>query len=794
MHHLIELLIGLPRGFLSRSGQLSIQFHPQWPGQAWIGAGAWNFLLVLAALTIVFWVYRRDGRNRAVRIGLGVLRGVLLLLLILLLNRPTVTLSQSRTEPSVLAVMLDDSASMRVPDAPGNVSRLTAATNLFSASNDQLLQKLSHTHQLRFYRFDDSATAIATVPLKSKLPASTSAAKSLASIKPDGQGTAVESSVLSVMQDLQGQRIAGVVVMSDGRDTPTQSDSQTLDAIKGFNARVYPIAMGTTKPPREVQLQSMDVEDVAFKGDIVDVRLSIKDSGFSQGHRVTVVLQNGATGAPLPGINGEPATVSVALNKDRSTTAEVQWKPSDIGPVKVTARILNQPGELNAHNATRTSRVSVVDSKISVLFVDGYPRWEYRYLKNELIRDKTIDVSCLLTSADADFAQEGNTPIRRFPESIEELLKYDVVVIGDVDPLYFTDQQLQLISDFVSRRGGGLEMVAGPRFDPQAYRGTALEAALPVAIGKVQTTDLNEPLTHGYRPVLTPLGKASSIFRFFANPKENAAYLKNDLQPQFWYCRGVTVKPGVGEVLAHHPTAIGPNGKPAPLLVRGRFGAGRTIFSAMANSWRWRFYTGESNFDTYWVEQLRYLAKGRKIGQRRLSLTADQPVYDLGNTVHLSLRVIDPVLVQQLPDVLRVQVNDQHGQPVRMVSLTKRESTAGVYEGAFAADHVGRYTAVLPPVAGNDESIEAAIAVQLPRLELANPTVDPTTLSRLAAETLGKPIAFQSAAARLLKIPSAAKVIPVVTAEPLWSAPLVMVIFVLLIAVEWVARKWQGMV
>src|SRR5438105_14333446 len=106
-----------------------------------------------------------------------------------------------------------------------------------------------------------------------------------------------------------------------------------------------------------------------------------------------------------------------------------------------------------------------------------------------MIRDKPIDISCLLTSADPTCRQEGDIPITRFPESIEELMAYDVVLIGDVDPRQFSDAQLQLISDFVSKKGGGFGMVAGMRFSPAAYRNTALEALLPVNINKVESEE-----------------------------------------------------------------------------------------------------------------------------------------------------------------------------------------------------------------------------------------------------------------------------------------------------------------
>jgi len=121
MHRILEIILGLERGFLSREGELSLQFNPAWPGQQYVGAVSWNLLLVVLAILLVWYVYRREGRSRPVRIALGIVRGFLLAFLIVLLNRPVLTLGQSRTEASVVAIMIDDSISMRVRDA-GNGS------------------------------------------------------------------------------------------------------------------------------------------------------------------------------------------------------------------------------------------------------------------------------------------------------------------------------------------------------------------------------------------------------------------------------------------------------------------------------------------------------------------------------------------------------------------------------------------------------------------------------------------------------------------------------------------------
>ena len=401
---------------------------------------------------------------------------------------------------------------------------------------------------------------------------------------------------------------------------------------------------------------------------------------------------------------------------------------------------VKQPGEIDDTDNSRSALVTVLDAKITVLFVDGYPRWDYRYLKNALIRDKTFAVSCLLASADFNFLQEGNKPLPsagkniagHFPDTMEQLMEYDVVVLGDVDPRYFSDNQLQLINEFVNR-GGGFEMVAGERYAPQAYRNTPIEPLLPVSLAHVELTDPTIPITQGFRPITTKAGDTTSLFRFFADKDKNDDFVKHQLPEVFWYCRGLTAKPSVGEVLAEHPTDLGPDGHKAPILVAGRYG-GRTLFSAIDDSWRWRYYTDEPVFDTYWVQQLRYLARNRKIGQRRLTLTADQPVYELGKQVRLVLRVVDPGLVRQLPDQIRVEIKDANGNPVRMETLVRQDGGGGeTYVGSFTADKVGKYTVHLPPIVTGVDMMETPLEVILPRMELEDPRVDRIQLSRLAS-------------------------------------------------------------
>lgn len=795
LNRLIEILLNLPRGFLSRQGDFALTFNPRWPWNETVGATSWNIVLIALAVSLVVYVYRREGRSRGVRIGLAAVRLALSGFVLVLLNRPVIALTQSRVEPSVLAILVDDSLSMRIADVGADavadagegasvVSRLAAVTDLLSADNAKLVRTLAGTHRLRFYRFDEDAAAV-----------STSTTQPVPAFEALGQQTQVAQSVETVLRDLQGQRLAGVVVLTDGRDQPRQSVAAAIDAVKDFGTPIYPIPVGSDRPLRNIELQQVSAQDAVFAKDITNIKATVRVTGPAAGP-VVVHLIDKATGKVMTDAIGKPIETSVTPNGDTPTEVELLFTPTEPGNLDLVVEAVPQPGEIDTDDNARPLQLAVLDSQINVLYIDGYPRWDYRYIKTEMMRDKTVNISCFLLSADADFRQEGNKPITRLPETAEELLAYDVVLIGDADPREFTDQQLQLLADFVARRGGGFGMVAGPRFSPVAWKGTPIESILPVDISRVQPEDwgANEStIAEGFRPVVTKEGGDSSLFRFSADKAANDQYLKQGWQPIFWYCRGVTAKPGVGEVLAEHPSDVGPDGHKAPILVAGRYGAGRTMFLGIDDSWRWRYYTGESVFDTYWVQQLRFLARSRKLGQRKVTLVSQKPAYDLGQQVQLILRVIDPQLQTQLSDQIRVKVLSADGTVTREETL-QRQTDGSTYLASFAAGQVGSFTVKLPSVAPGVEEQSLPILVTVPKLELSQPQVDRPALNRLATETGGRVIELANAAKELPLIPSAQRLIPLVSQQPLWNAPLAMAIFVLLLTAEWIARKMVGMV
>jgi uncharacterized membrane protein len=828
MHHFLEILLGLERGFLSQQGDITWQFNPDWPFQAALqsigGAAFYNLVLILAGLALIIYVYRREGRSGRVRTGLAVLRGLILLLVILLLNRPVLVLENDRKEPSVVAVLIDDTLSMSVPDVPDGpnrppLTRLAAAQDLITGQDGQLLNQLAGVHNLRFYRIGPDAVPLTAVAEADDIPVAT---RRIEGVKAVEDGTQVVRSLQTVLEELQGQRLAAVVILSDGRDIPARERPEFISEVRSkFTVPIFSVPLGQDTPPKTVEVMKPDYEASAFVDDYTVVRFSLRGTGFETGHRVKVTLKTKKDNRVVLDEHGQPVSEEVVLDGETPVPVELSFMPAmalGLNPRRLPEQLPpedksldliveaeKQPGQINPDDNVRDVSIQVLDTQIHVLFVDGYPRWEYRYTKNSLIRDKTMKVSCLLTSADPTFVQEstdGVPPIQAFPATLDQLLQYDVVLFGDVDQHEFTDAQLQLISDFVSKRGGGFGMIAGPMYSPQNYRNTALQAILPVDISRTETDDSDAVLAVGFRPILTAEGLASSIFRFYPNKEENRQYVENLSPPLFWYCHGIVPKP-TATVLAEHPTELSPvNGRKAPLMVVGQFGAGRSLFSAIDESWRWRFYTGEQIYNAYWVQQIRYLARNRKLDERNVTFEPTQPEYQLGKQVGLDMTVLNPHLSQGLSPQIPVQILDASGQIVKTVVLNRVENT-DKYTATWTADSLGRFTARLPAMgsggagagaglggAGEDvTTMDRPFFVKSPQLELESPKVDRSMLS-----SLGQIVDYTKARTELPElIHSAARIIPVEISRPLWEAPLALILFAVLITSEWVLRKLYGM-
>jgi uncharacterized membrane protein len=402
-----------------------------------------------------------------------------------------------------------------------------------------------------------------------------------------------------------------------------------------------------------------------------------------------------------------------------------------------------------------------------------------------------VELQCVLQEADPEYAEIDRSALRIFPVREEDLFQYDVIVLGDVNPARLGASGIEHLARFVTVRGGGLIVSAGPRFMPAAYLGTPLEEVLPVDL----TVAPAEPRSEATEPfVLAPteLGLETPGFRLADSIAESREQWRQ-LAPLYWFYEPAALKPGA-RVLAEHPTAPGPQGGRIPLVMLQYAGAGKVVFHAFDDTRRWRFRVGDRWFARYWVQTLRYLSRAKLLGKDRAAeLVVDRREYRRGESVRLRLRFLDDRLAPAEDDGAAVIV-EQAGQPNRRITLHRTASDRGMFEGSLARAATGDYHAWLaaPTLEGSPPAVDFRVAP--PPGETARIEADLAALRALAEATKGRYYAPNETAGLLKDLPDGRQV-PVETLPPaaLWNRWPGLVLMLAALVAEWIGRKRCGL-
>ena len=350
---------------------------------------------------------------------------------------------------------------------------------------------------------------------------------------------------------------------------------------------------------------------------------------------------------------------------------------------------------------------------------------------------------------------------------------------------------MQNLVEFVTEKGGGVLFIAGELFNPLSYRGTPLELLLPIELADARNPTAVGTSVDAFRPELTLEGRSSPIFRFGDN-EASSMEIWEQLPELFWYFEAPRKKPAA-LVLAEHPTAIGSDGK-LPLLLYHFVGAGKCMFHAFDDTWRWRFRAGDKYFGRFWVQTVRFLARSKLVGQRQAEVQTDRKRYQRGQPIQLRVRFPNPGLAPTSGDVT-VQV-ERRGQGPRKLALKLVPGTRNVFEGALPQAAEGEYEVrLLPPPILEGPIATASFRVDAPVNEFERIEMNEPELIRAAEATGGKFYTPLDADSLLKDLRHPSKV-PLDTDPPipLWNTWPVLTLFLLLITAEWVFRKRKQMV
>jgi uncharacterized membrane protein len=743
----------------------AVAFQPLWPGYV-----TW----VLAAVAIVgsFLLYRRLAGVLPFywRFALAGLRAVSFLVVLLLLLRPVLRLHSVIPQKSFVAIAYDLSRSMEIKDSPRGQSRLVQEQTILRPVDNPLLAQLAAKFKLRYFRFSGSAERT----------------EAFADAPSHGGITDLEKSLNQISSELASAPLAGVVLITDGADNHSKNIEATAAQFRTRRIPVYSIGIGSTDFISDVEVLRVAAPRKVLKDTTIEAEVSVRSIGYpGQRCKLQVLDQE----KPLNsreitlGSDGEVKTYKIIFNCQTA------------GPRVYKFLVEPFPKEVIPENNDQTLLIQVEDEQPKVLYFEGEPRWEYAFLRRAVLQDKNLRLVSLLRQADSKFLGQGESESagafeKGFPTERAELFKYKAIILGSVEASFFTFDQLQILSDFVSRRGGGFLMLGGKNsFGQGGYIHTPLEDVSPLILGQSNGT-VPEFQDLEYRVQLTGYGWQHPICRLSLSEDQNRK--RWETAPAL-VGFNPTLGPKPGAIILARGSAPDAGGQSPVLLAFQRFGKGKAVAFAAASSWRWRM--GQDHADNFhelfWKQMLRWLASDVS---DPVTVISEKHSYSSDDTAVIRAEVCDSSFLPLNNARLITQIKSPSGQ-FTSAQLDWDAEKDGAYSGAFKPMENGIYEVATEAFQG-DKSLGSAktnFRVAESTEEFHNAAMNTDLLQQLSKETGGRYYAPGDIHSLPEDISYIDKGSSRIEEKDLWDMPFLFLLLAGLISSEWILRKRKGL-
>ncbi|MCC6928466.1 MAG: hypothetical protein IT359_05680 [Gemmatimonadaceae bacterium] len=761
MDRLVELLFKY-RPFAFAKGTLA--FASAVP--AWVIALAGALAAVLAVTTYLRHPGELTARTRG---ALAALRVVAIAGLTLALMRPVLVLSSSITQRNVVAVVVDDSRSMQVRDLDGD-SRADAVRRLAGAPDSALLRALADRYQLRVFRLGGGGRMA-----------------DASGIAFDGTRTRLASSLLRIEDDLSGVPTAGIVLLSDGADntaaTPGEAGvSEQLLSLRARRIPVYAVGVGRERFERDIEVARVDAPRAVLRDASLFVQVVLVQRGYG-GERIPVVVEDSGR------IVG---TATALLPRDgEAVSVRIRVPATEVGARLLRVKVPAQAGEMIAENNERSTMVIVRDRREKILYVEGEPRFELKFLRRAVEADGNIQLVTLLRSARDKYLRLGVDDSLElaagFPRTREALFAYRAVVLGSVEASFFTADQLRMLGDFVSERGGGLLVLGGrDALGEGGYGGTAVSDALPLELQGV-LGDVPVVVTLQATPTVAAAGHpalqladndSSSKARWATMPALTSVNRLGRAKPGATILLSGTASDGVTS---------------RPLLAVQRYGRGKAIVFAAQDSWLWQMdaqvAVDDQTHETFWRQMLRWLVSD--VPDRVEGVVAEES--GPGEGVALRAEVSDSAYRKANGATVVGTVTTPSGvsQDVALEWAVERD---GEYRTTYVPEGNGVHAVRLRAVVGGDTIPGEAtyVRVAVPMQEYFGAEMRPTMLRQIAEETGGRFYRASEAGDVAKDLVYSASGATVVEKKDLWDMPALLGLVLLALGGEWALRRRRG--
>ena len=719
-------------------------------------------LLVLGAGAVLAWHLRKhqgwlDGKKPFLVWGLQFASVALVLFL---LWRPAISIQSLRSQQNVVAVILDTSRSMALGE--GGKTRLQLA---WDALDSGVIDELKERFRVRLYAFSGGLHRL----------------ESLENLPEAGNATRIGESVAAVLRESAALPLGAVVVLSDGADNTGSFDRGLMGEIRKRNVPVHTVGVGREEIPGDLELAEVTVPQRALPNSQLNAQVAIRHSGAEE-RKTRLTVRDGSMIL---------ASKEITLRRGENVHNEwIDFNAGDAG-IRYLKFAVEPAGDEEITGNNSLSRViDVPRGRRKILYVEGEPRWEYKFMRRAVFKDTSVQlVSMLRTSPNKFYRQGVDTPEELengFPTTEDELFAYDALIIGSMEAGFFTPEQQEMIKQFVNRRGGTLLVLGGRNaLGDGGWGASKVAEMLPVTVSDSSDRTF---FREAAEVVLTDQGRDSLICRFDEDAAKNLEKWKG-LPAIADYQRVGGLKPAAVPLINARV-----EGKEIPLLVTQNYGRGKAIVLATGGTWRWKM--GLPHDDTrhhvFWQQLLRSLVAN---SPSPVSISTNRRLYADDPTVKLRAEIRTKEFEFANNATVTALVTPELGDPYS-VELHPSAEEEGIYEAQWTAAGTGTYRVETTAHQG-DEVLGSEIVHFRREDGLAEDfhlAQNRELLERLAEQTGGRYLTLDEVAGLPREIQFSEAGITSREIMDLWDMPFFFLLLLGLRGGEWLLRRRWGVI
>ncbi|PCJ57140.1 MAG: hypothetical protein COA79_16565 [Planctomycetota bacterium] len=583
------------------------------------------------------------------------------------------------------------------------------------------------------------------------------------SLKANLTTTRLGSVVRNVLRQYEGSPVSSIILISDGNLNSGRTLDEVREMVKEIKVPLYNIGVGRVEQPEDLILEKISGPLSSFVDDNISLSGSVLRKGFED--QIITVQVKREDGELLKEIKLKP-------EKKVRSFFTISFIEKKSGLQKYITSVKSAKKEKLIKNNHKENAVHILKDPIKTLLIDEYPRWESRYANMMLKRDRRMDFKTIfLGSASKKIKQS-------LPKTKDDFKKYHIIILGDVNPRHFSQEQLLNLKEFVSEQGGTLLLMSGSNHMPKSYYSTILRDIFPI---KQQLLDKDMKKSSRIFLELTDSGRLDSITKIGINEEETSELWKS--LPQLNWIEKNSVSTEVAETSVHAKRSR------HPLLIKSFAGAGKILYMGSDEFWRWRYKARWEYHHRLWGQILLWATLGRTRGNNQnVKLMTEKGLYSPDETINIKAKLITDKQKPLTKATASLFVKNSKGEIVKNIQLDEDDLISGEYRGFIKNLPEGKYTLQPNIIEFSDKNLGSLCSFEvkdLPTSEYVKLPLNEESLKKFS--DIYKPLV--NANDILEKVPVINESLEKINEIELWHSFWIMLLATVILGTEWQLRK-----